>query len=96
MAKLAELDRKKGLLEGQIVGIISSTSQKVRDIGEDAAVQIQQHVSDIKDQLNALLGDAVKAGEAIGEMRQVLKRGEDSEKSLGNFIEEVQSRLRRN
>jgi len=94
--EIGELDRKKGLLEGQIVGIISSTSQKVRAIGEDAAAQIQQHVSDIKDQLNALLGDAVKAGEAIGEMRQVLKRGEDSEKSLSNFIEEVQSRLRRN
>jgi len=94
--EIGELDRKKGLLERQIVGIISSTSQKVRDIGEDAAVQIQQHVSDIKEQLNALLADAVKAGEAIGEMRQVLKRGEDSEKSLGNFIEEVQSRLRRN
>lgn len=94
--EIGELDRKKGLLEGQIVGIISSTSQKVRALGEDAAAQIQQHVSDIKDQLNALLGDAVKAGEAIGEMRQVLKRGEDSEKSLSNFIEEVQSRLRRN
>jgi chromosome segregation ATPase len=94
--EIAELDRKKGLLEGQIVGIISSTSQKVRAIGEDAASQIQQHVADIKDQLNALLADAVKAGEAIGEMRQVLRRGEESEKSLSNFIEEVQSRLGRN
>jgi chromosome segregation ATPase len=94
--EIAELDKKKGLLEGEIVGIISSTSQKVRAIGEDAASQIQQHVADIKDQLNALLADALKAGEAIGEMRQVLKRGEESEKTLSNFIEEVQSRLRRN
>ena len=94
--EIAELDKKKGLLEGEIVGIISSTSQKVRAIGEDAASQIQQRVADIKDQLNALLADALKAGEAIGEMRQVLKRGEESEKTLSNFIEEVQSRLRRN
>ena len=93
--EIAELDRKKGLLEGEIVGIISSTSQKVRAIGEDAASQIQQHVADIKDQLNALLADALKAGEAIGEMRQVLKRGEESEKTLSDFIEEVQSRLGR-
>jgi hypothetical protein len=57
---------------------------------------LEQHVADIKDQLNALLADALKAGEAIGEMRQVLKRGEESEKTLSNFIEEVQSRLRRN
>ena len=95
-ARIAELDKKKGLLEGEILGIISSTSQKVRAVGEDAASQIQQHVSDIKDQLNGLLADALKAGEAIGEMRQMLKKGEDSEKALANFIEEVQSRLGRN
>jgi len=94
--EIAELNKKKGLLEGEIVGIISSTSQKVRAIGEDAASQIQQRVADIKDQLNALLADALKAGKAIGEMRQVLKSGEESEKNLSNFIEEVQSRLGRN
>ena len=94
--EIDELNKKKGLLEGEIVGIISSTSQKVRAVGEDAASQIQQHVAGIKDQLNALLADALKAGKAIGEMRQALKKGEESEKSLSNFIEEVQSRLGRN
>jgi uncharacterized coiled-coil DUF342 family protein len=94
--EIAELDKKKGLLEGEIVGIISSTSQKVRAVGEEAASQIQQHVADIKDQLNGLLADILKAGEAIGEMKQMLKKGEDSEKALTNFIEEVQSRLGRN
>jgi chromosome segregation ATPase len=94
--EIAELDKKKGLLEGAILGIISSTSQKVRAVGEDAASQIQQHVADIKDQLNGLLADVLKAGEAIGEMRQMLKKGEESEKTLANFIEEVQSRLGRN
>ncbi len=94
--EIAELNKKKGLLDGEIVGIISSTSQKVRAVGEDAASQIQQHVADIKDQLNALLAGALKAGKAIGEMSQALKRGEESEKSLSNFIEEVQSRLGRN
>jgi len=94
--EIAELNKKKGLLEGEIVAIVSSTSQKVRAVGEDAASQMQQHVAAIKDQLNTLLADALKAGEAIGEMRQVLKRGEESEKTLSNFIEEVQSRLGRN
>lgn len=94
--EIAELNKKKGLLEGEIVAIVSSTSQKVRAVGEDAASQMQQHVAAIKDQLNTLLADALKAGEAIGEMRQVLKRGEESEKTLSNFIEEVQSKLGRN
>lgn len=91
--EIAELEKKKRLLEGEIVAVISSTLQRVRDIGEDAASQIQQQVADIKDQFNALLADALKAGKAIGEMRQVLKRGEESEQSLSNFIEEVQRRL---
>lgn len=94
--EIAELDRKKGLLDGQIVGIISSTSQGVKAVGEDAASQIQQHVTDIKDQFHALLVDALKAGEAVGEMRQVLKKGQESEHTLRKFVEEVQSRLGRN
>jgi len=93
--EIAELDKKKALLEGEILAIISSTSERVRAVGEDAALQIQQHVADIKEQLNALLAGALRAGEAIGEMRQALRRGEESEKSLSNFIEEVQSRLGR-
>jgi len=94
--EIAELNKKKGLLEGEIVGIISSTSEKVSAIGEDAASQIQQHVADIKGQLSTLLADALRAGKAIGEMERVLKRGEESEKSLGSFIKEVQSSLGRN
>jgi len=93
--EIAELDKKKALLEGEILCIISSTLEKVREIGEDAASQMQQHVADIKQQLSALLADALKAGEAIGEMRQALRRGEESEKTLSSFIEEVQSRLGR-
>jgi len=94
--EIAELDKKKGLLEGEILGIISSTSEKIRAAGEDGASQIQQQVADIKDQLSALLADALRAGEAIGEMRQVVKKGEESGKTLGNFIEEVQHSLGRN
>jgi chromosome segregation ATPase len=94
--EIVELEKHKGLLEGEIVGIISSTSQKVRTVGEDAVSQIQQQVADVKDQLDGLLADALKAGEAIGEMRQILKKSQESEKSLGKFIEEVQNRLGRN
>jgi chromosome segregation ATPase len=94
--EITELNRNKGLLQGEIVAIVSSTSQSVRAMGEEAASQIQQQVAAIRDQLNTLLADTLKAGEAIGEMRQALKRGDESEKTLSAFIEEVQSRLGRN
>jgi len=91
--QILELEKAKGVLEGEIGDSISSTSQRVRDIGADAASQIQQQVNDIKNQLNGLLEDALRAGEAIGEMRQMVRRGEESEKSLDNFVKEVRSRL---
>lgn len=94
--EIAELDKKKGLLEGEIIGIISSTSQKLRVAGEDAVSQIQNQVTDMRNQFDSLLGDVLKAGEAIGEMRQMSKKGEESEKSLDNFVKEVQNRLGRN
>ena len=94
--EIAELDNEKGLLEGKVGGIISSTLQRVTAIGEDAASQMQQHVDDIRDQLNGLLADALKAGEAISEMRKALKSGEESGRSLSDFVNEVQNRVRRN
>jgi DNA repair exonuclease SbcCD ATPase subunit len=94
--EIAELDNEKGLLEGEVGGIISSTLQRITAIGEDAASQMQQHVDDIKEQLNGLLADALKAGEAIGEMRKALKSGEESGRSLSDFVNDVQNRVRRN
>jgi len=91
--EITELNKRKGLLEGEIAAIVASTSQEVRALGEDAAAQIRQHVEAIKEQLNTLLADTLKAGEAIGEMRQALRKGKDSEKALSDFIGEVQSRL---
>lgn len=94
--EIIELNKEKALIEGEIVTIVTSTLEKIGAVGEDAASQMQQRVAAIKEQLNTLLADALKAGEAVGEMKQALKKGEDSEKTLSNFIEEVQSRLGRN
>lgn len=94
--EITELNKKKALLDGEISTIVTSTLETIRVVGEDTASQMQQHVADIKEQLNTLLADVLKAGAAIGEMKQALKKGEDSEKNLNNFIEEVQSRLGRN
>lgn len=94
--EIVKLEERKALLEGEIQGVISSTSQGIRALGEDATSQMQEQVTDMKNQLNGLLADVLKAGEAIGEMRQIVKRGEESENTLGSFIKEVQSRLGRN
>ncbi len=71
-------------------------SQRLKTIGEEATSQVQQQVSSIWEQFDSLLVDAVKTGQAIGEMRQMVKKGEYSEKGLKNFIREVRDRSEAN
>jgi len=91
--EIKELEKRKGILLGEMDKTIISILQRLKTIGEEATLQVQQQVSSIREQFDSLLVDAVKTGQAIGEMRQMVKKGEDSEKGLKNFIREVQDRL---
>jgi len=91
--EILELEKRKGILQGEIDSSIFSTLQSVRNIGDEAASQIQQQVANIVKQLDSLFEDALRAGEAVGEMRQMVRKGEASEKSLENFLNEVRDRL---
>ena len=77
---------------GEIDNGVISSAQRIKAIGEEAASQIQQQVISIRSQLDSLLEDAVKTGQAVGEMRRMAKKGEESEKSLSNFIREARAR----
>jgi len=90
--EIKELEKRKGTLLGEMDKTIISISQRLKTIGEEATSQVQQQVSSIREQFASLLADAMKAGQAIGEMQQMVKKGEDSEKSLKNFIREIKGR----
>ena len=77
---------------GEMDKAIISILERLKTIGEEATSQVQQQVSSIREQFDGLLVDALKAGQAIGEMRQMVKKGEDSQKSLRNFIREIKGR----
>ncbi|MFC1968354.1 hypothetical protein ACFLVX_03050, partial [Chloroflexota bacterium] len=81
---------------GEMDKTIISILQRLKTIGEEATSQVQQQVSSIREQFDSLLVDAVKTGQAIGEMRQMVKKGEDSEKGLENFIREVRGKSEAN
>ena len=91
--EILKLEEKKGVLEGEVNEAVSSTSRKVREIGEEAASQIQQQVADIRKQMDSLFIDAVRAGQAVSVMQQMVKKGEGVEKSLKDFLKEARSRL---
>ncbi len=94
--EILKLQARKGILQGEIEDSVYSTSKMIRDIGEEATTLINQEVVDIKKQLNGLFEDTLRVGEAVGEMRKTVIKGEESGKSLENFLKEVRSRLETN
>lgn len=91
--EIIELEKRKGILEGEIGDSISSTSQRIIDVGEKAVLQIQQQVDNIDTQLNRLFKDTLRVGEIVGEMQQIVKKGENAGQSLKDFLAEARGRL---
>lgn len=91
--QIKELEKAKSTLEGEIDNSVLSISQKVQGIGQEAAQQIEHQVADIRKQLGDLFSDALKAGEVVGQMFEMVRKGEESQKSLKIFLEEARSRL---
>jgi len=91
--QIKELEKAKSTLEGEIDNSVLAISQKVQGIGQEAAQQIEHQVADIRKQLGDLFSDALKAGEVVGQMFEMVRKGEESQKSLKIFLEEARSRL---
>ena len=94
--EIKQLEKKKGILLGEMDKTIVSISERLKTTGEEATSQVKQQVSGIREQFDSLLVDAVKTGQAIGEMRQIVKKGEGSEKSQRDFVGEMRGRLEEN
>jgi predicted nucleic acid-binding Zn-ribbon protein len=91
--KIKELEKLKSTLEGEIDNSVLSILQKVQGIGQEAAQRIEQQVVDIRKQLDSLFSDTLEAGEAVGQMLQMVQKGEDAQRSLKTFLEETRIRL---
>jgi len=91
--EIKELEKKKGTLLGEIDNTILSTCQKIDAMGQEATLKLNERVNNIRNELDSLLVDTINTGAAIGEMRQIVNKGEDSEKSLRKFIRETKQRL---
>jgi len=91
--EILALEKQKGVLEGEITQSASSTLQIIRDSGTQTSVAIKQNVADIDGQFKKLLADVLKAGEAVAELRQMVRRGEVSQGNFREFMKELRSRL---
>ena len=94
--EMLELEKGKGILEAEIDKIVSLTLERIRNTGAGAAFQLQQQVDSIRGQLHSLFSDTLKVGKVVGEMSTIMKKGEESAKSLENFLKEAENRLKGN
>ena len=94
--EIKELEKRKGTLLGEIDNSIISTCQKIEAMGQEADLKLNEQVSNIRNELDNLMIDTINNGVAIGELRQMVNKGEDSEKSLKRFIKETRERLEAN
>ena len=90
---IAQLENSKAKSLGEIDRSIVSTVEKIKEFGEESALELGQQLEAIRKQFDTLLTDVLGTGEAIGEMAHIAKRGELSQKGLRNFISEVKNRL---
>jgi DNA repair exonuclease SbcCD ATPase subunit len=91
--EIKELEKLKNTLGGEIDNSVLSILHKIQGAGQEGAQQIEQQVAEIRKNLNTLFSDALKAGEWVGQMLQMVKKGEESQKGLENFLKETRSRL---
>jgi phage shock protein A len=94
--EIAGLEKQRDILRGEIKQSASSAVKEIRDTGEKAVMQLHQQAEDIKGQLDGLFAQAVKVAGVVGEMNAMVKKGEESGKSLDIFIEEVRGKLEKN
>ena len=73
--------------------IILTTSQQLKDLGQEAASQLQQQVDSIRNQIDSLIAEVARTAGSIIEMKHMVKQGEESERDLDDFIREAKLRL---
>lgn len=91
--EIAELEMIKAVLQGEIRESASIASQEIRDTSGEAISLIRQEAEAVREQMKHILEDTLVAGVAIGEMRVLQRKGEESWKELEGFLNEVKRRL---
>ncbi len=70
--------------------------EDIRGAGEKGVSELQVQAEGIRGSFNALITDAMRTASVVGEMKTMVKKGEESEKDIADFIAEVKAGLGRN
>jgi chromosome segregation ATPase len=92
IGEITALEKHRDVLRGEVSEAAASTVKQIADAGDAAVAQLHQKAENVKEQLDDLLTDAMRAAKAVGEMKAMGQKGEDAGKSLSQFIEEVKGK----
>lgn len=91
--EIAELEKRKALLQGEIHEGASAAVQQIRAASEEAVSLIRQEAAAIGKEMKAIMEDTLVAGVAVGEMMAVQRKDAESWKELEGLLNEVRGRL---
>jgi predicted nucleic acid-binding Zn-ribbon protein len=91
--EIAALENKKSVLQGEIGQSGSSVMEEIRATSENTILSLRQQADDISAEIDHLFAEALRLAGIIGEMQAMAKKGNESQKSLIDFIQEVKERV---
>jgi predicted nucleic acid-binding Zn-ribbon protein len=91
--EIAALENKKSILQGEIGQSASSVIGEIKAVGENAVSELKQQADDIRAEINTLFAEALRLTVIVNEIKAAAKKGEESEKSLSNFVEDIKGRM---
>ncbi|MFC1929940.1 hypothetical protein ACFLW6_03665 [Chloroflexota bacterium] len=94
--EIAGLEEQRDILKGEIAESASSAIKEITDTAGEAAMQLRQQAEDMKGRLDSLFAQALKVAGVVGDMKAMVKKGEESGRSLNSFIEEATGKLEKN
>jgi chromosome segregation ATPase len=92
--EVVELKSRRAALKAEVSQSASAAAEQIKEAGEEAVSAIQQEADAIREEVKSILGDVLDAGLAVGEMRGMLKQGEEAGKELEELVEKIQHQLK--
>ena len=91
--EIAALENKKSILQGEIGQSASTVMGEIRTMGENAVSELKQQTDDIGAKMDSLFAEALRLTVIVDEMKVAARKGEESEKSLRDFVGEIKGRM---
>jgi predicted nucleic acid-binding Zn-ribbon protein len=91
--EIKELENRKAVLIGEISGAAAAGAEQIRVASQEIVTAVKQEGDAINKEFKTILEDILAAGEAVGEMKVLQNKSEESGKELEKIVGEVKLRI---